>query len=71
MSELDKMALAATVALDIENDRTVSESCASKVPNQIQKYRSSIEFIRRNSPCIACDIRIRRSQFVDAISRLI
>ena len=72
MATLNQLALATTIALDIENGRELSES-VSKIASDVDRYRKRVEFIRKfnKGQCVLCDIRISRNQFVEEVSDLL
>jgi hypothetical protein len=72
MATLDQLAQAVTIALDVENNRELSEDAGS-IDDYITKYRKRVEFIRKFNigQCVLCDIRISRNCFVEEVSDLL
>jgi hypothetical protein len=72
MATLDQLARAATIALDVENNRELSEGI-DNIDDYIIKYRKRVEFIRKFNigQCVMCDIRISRNRFVEQVSDLL
>ena len=72
MATLDQLALATTIALNVENDRETDQDI-SNIAHCVEKYEKRITFIRKHNKrsCAMCDIRQARREFVEEVGSLL